>query len=216
MSTAQTNLREPDQMNWDNYSPATAGKFQRPPDVIGADGKPIQYFLQVKSKFEDNDFSATDEGYRSYQVGPLKVVKSGNGADGYEVRFAYVNVKKRERNGKPIDASSAGDFIKAAGLTAKPQKNAEYDQAVKLAAGRVVPAVLDWEARNKDTGETIRGFQAFPINPETGKREAILHKGDTFNVVDARGVPTGEKGTVQSEVLFANARVRYFRDPNRK
>lgn len=211
--TAQTRLREPDPVNWDQY--ASGSKYQAPPDVLGPDGKFIQFYVKVKPKFDESkDFSATQEGFRSYQVGPLTVTKSGS-ADGYDIKFKYVNVKKRERNGKVVDSSSAGDFIRAAGITAKPQKNAEYDAAVRQTVGRVLPCTLDWEARNKDNEEEIHGVRAFPIDPTTGKRKAILKAGDIYNVLDAKGMPTGETKTVKSEVLFANAVIKYFKDPNR-
>ena len=215
MSTAQTNLREPDPMNWDEYA-GGGSSYQAPPPALGPDGKSIQYFVKVKPKFDEaKDFTATQEGFRSYQLGPLEVVKSGS-ADGYKINFKWVNVKKRERNGKVIDSSSAGDFIRSAGITTKAQKNAEYDQAVRTTAGRVVPVVLDWEARNKDTEEKISGYLAFPLDPATGQRKAILKKGDVYNVLDEKGQPTGQTAEVKSEVLFANAYVRYFRDPNKK
>jgi hypothetical protein len=213
-NAAQTNLREPDQMNWDNYNPG--GKYSPPPPAEGPDGKPIVYYGQVKAKFEDKDLSATDEGYRSYQVGPLTIVKSGTKADGHQIKFAYVNVKKREKNGKTIDASSAGDFLRAAQIVAKPQTNDQYDAAVRQTANKVVPFVIDWEARNKETGEEVKGFRSFPMDPDRpGERKAILKKGDVVNILDNQGNVVGQK-TVTSEVLFANARVRYYRDPNRK
>lgn len=224
MSTTNSQLREPDQIDWDNYNPGS--KYQAPPPVIGPDGKPIQYYVQIKPKFdgtlaptglmEGKDFGVTDDGDRSYQVGPLTVVKSGS-ADGYKINFAYVSTKQFEKDGKKLNASTVGNYLKSAGINSKPQKNAEYDKAVLASAGRVVPVTIDWEARNKDTGEKVSGYLAFPMDPDRpGQRKAILKAGDKVNVLDAKGQPTGEQVAVKSEVLFANARVRYFRDPNKK
>lgn len=215
MSTTTTTLREPDQIDWDNYNPGS--KYQAPPPALGPDNKPIQYFVQLKGKYEEaKDFGTTDEGLRSYQIGPLTVVKSGS-ADGYKINYAYVSTKQFEKDGKKLNASTVGNLLKSAGINNKPQKNAEYDQAVRATAGRVVPVTLDWEARNKDTGEKVSGYLAFPLDPDRpGQRKAILKAGDVVNILDAKGMPTGQTQVVKSEVLFANARVRYFRDPNKK
>jgi len=73
-----------------------------------------------------------------------------------------------------------------------------------------VPLTLDWTARNKDTGESIRGYQNFPDDPDhPGQKKAILHAGDTYRDRD------GATQTVKADVLFANAVVRYFIDPTR-
>lgn len=215
MST-QTNLKEPAKINWDDYH--TGSKYQPPPPALGPDGKPIQYFAQVKTKFEESkDFGVTDNGDRSYNLGPLTMVKNGGSVDGYQIKFAYVSTKQFEKNGQPINANSVGNFLRSAGIQSKPQSNAEYDQAVRATAGRVVPITLDWEARNKDTGEEVKGFLAFPMDPDRpGQRKTILKAGDQYNILDQKGQPTGQTGTVKSEVLFANARVKYFRDPMKK
>lgn len=202
---AGLNLKEPDQMDWDNFNPG--GKYQPPPDALDASGKAIIYNAQLPTTLGSKEtLDATQDGYRSFRVGPLTLVKNGNGADGYQIRFYTVSVKKfNDREGNPINVSSAGKLIRAAGVNAKPQRNAEYEAAIKACAGRIVPIVIDWEARNKDTGEEVKGFENFPIDPATGRRKAILKAGDKLS--------NGE--VVKSEVLFANARVRYVMDPRR-
>lgn len=205
--SAQTNLREPDQMNWDKHN--AGGKFQAPPDALDQSGKPIVYKAQLPTTLgSPTSLGVTDEGYRSFEVGPLKLVQNGNGADGYEIRFYTVNVKKfvNRRTQEPMEVSSASKVIKGAGITARPQKNAEYEAAMKQAAGRVIQITLDWRAKDQQTGEEVVGFENFPIDPATNRRKAILKKGDVL--------PDGR--VITSEVLFANARVRYVVDPNRK
>ncbi len=212
--SAQIDLREPDQMDWDNYNPGS--KYTPPPQAKGQDGKYIPYFGQVKSKFEEKDFKVTDEGFRSYELGPVTIVKSGS-SDGYQIRFVNASVKKFKRGDKVIDASQVGNFLKACQITQKPQKNSEYDAAIKATAGRTFPFTLDWEARNRDTGEEVKGYNAFPLDPDRpGQRKSILKAGDLVNVLDDKGNPTGQTVVVKSEVLFANARVKYYVDPNRK
>jgi len=205
--SAQTNLREPDQMNWDKHN--AGSKFQAPPDALGPDGKPLIYKAQLPTTLgTPPTLGATDEGYRSFEVGPLKLVQNGNGADGYEIRFYTVNVKKfvNRRTQEPMEVSSASKVIRAAGVTARPQKNAEYEAAMRQAAGRVIQITLDWRAKDQQTGEEVVGFENFPIDPATNKRKAILKKGDVL--------PDGR--IIASEVLFANARVKYVIDPTRK
>jgi hypothetical protein len=201
--TNQMNLREPEQINWDNY--ATGSKYVAPPQAKDANGKYIVYTGQLPTTV---GLDVTQEGFRSFVLDPIKLAKNGNGVDGYEIRFTRASVKKfNDRNGNPIDASMAGNVLRAAGVVAKPQSNKEYEAAFKLAAGRVVPFTIDWVARNKETGEEIVGYDNFPLDPDRpGQRKSILRAGDTL--------PNGQ--TVKSEVLFANARVKFFQDPNRK
>lgn len=204
----QTNLREPEQTDWD--SAYSGSKYQRPPDAEGPDGKRITYISTLaEAKLVD-----PDSGYLQFQV-DLKM-------DGGRLIRTWVSTKpfqKRDGNGElqPMkgNPNSLGRFLRAAGLQAKPQTNSEYTASVKAINGKSIPFVGDWEARNKDTGEIVRGFRAFPIDPATGTRKAILKAGDVVNELDSKGNITGTR-TVQSEVLFANLRVKYFQDPTPK
>lgn len=207
MSTV--NLKEPDQVDWNNYNPGSA--YQAPPPALDVEGKPIKYTGLVPT-LSDAAFGATDEGYREWIVDPITLTRSG-AYDGYKLRFTRVNTRKfvSKKTGKVSEASSVGNFLRSAGSMSKPQKNAEYDAAIKQTQGKVVTFVVDWEARNKDTDEKIRGYANFPDDPaRPGQKKAILKAGDTY--LDENGTPQ----TVKSEVLFANARVRYFVDPSRK
>jgi hypothetical protein len=194
-------VKEPGQINWDNYNPGS--KYQAPPQAKGPDGKFTVFYGQLPTTIEQE---VDDDGYRRYLLDPIKIVKSG-AADGYLVRFGRVSVKPwiNHKTGEPKNASAVGNLLRAAGVMAKPQKTTEYDAAVNLLKGKIAPFTLDWEARNKDTGEQVRGYQNFPDDPQyPGTKKAILKQGDTY---------TDESGavqTVQSEVLFANARLRFF------
>ena len=204
---AGTGLREPEQMDWDNYNPGS--KYRRPPIPIDSEGKNRTFYATIPSEI---GMGATKEGYRNYEFNSLVITKSGPDADGYNVR-AWTSVKKFQKNGKPIEVSAAGNFLRAAGVLAKPQRNAEYDAAIKMTAGRVVPLTLDWSARNHQTGEEVRGYRNFPDDPDNpGTKKAILNQGDTYTVTDRQGNITETK-TVQSEVLFANGTVRFFLSP---
>ena len=206
MDTAGLGLKEPQQIDWDNYNPGS--KYQAPPVALGGDGKSIVYTGQLPTAIAAEQ---DDEGYRRYLLDPIKLVKNGSGADNYVIRFTRASIKPFEKNGKVQNASPVGNVLRSAGVSAKPQKTVEYDAAINAVKGRVVSFTIDWEARNKDTGETVRGYENFPDDPDRpGQKKAILKQGDVYKTRE------GETKTVQSEVLFANARVRYFVDPSRK
>lgn len=205
-------LKEPEQVDWNNYNPQS--NFQAPPPAIGPDGKPVVYYGQAPKEFT---FDATKEnaqgeggGLLEVLIDPIVIVKSGP-ADGYTLRFTRASVRKFKKGDKEINASMLGNYLQACGSNAKPQKNSEYVAAVKQTAGKVFPFILDWSAYNKDTGERVDGYMNFPEDPERpGQRKAILKAGDKYRDKN------GQEQTVQSDVLFANARLRYFKNPNKK
>ena len=189
-----TKLNEPTQVDWDKVG---GSSYTPPPPAQDAAGKNIVYFGQLPATITTDE--TDDDNYRTYTLDPIKLVKNGNGVDGYTIRFARVGLKpwKNGNNGTAI-------LLKGAGVNTKPQTTAEYDKAMVQIKGRVVPFTIDWEARNKETGETIRGFENFPLDPtRPGQRKSILKAGDTYTV-------DGVEQTVKSEVLFTNARIRFF------
>lgn len=206
--TSGINLREPEQMDWENYNPGT--KYTPPPQALGADGKPVVFYGQLPKEVvaEVNE----KDQLRQYLLDPITIVRSGT-SDGYTIRFTRASVKKfmNRKTQKPINASMVGNLLKSTGIQAKPQLTKEYDAAMKLAAGKVAAFTIDWFAKNKDTGEAIYGYENFPLDPERpGQRKAVLKEGDVYRDRD------GNEQKVTSQVLFANAQVRYFVDPNRK
>ena len=196
--TSGMGLREPEQMDWDKFNTA-GGKYQAPPEPFTADGKTKNVFTAQlpKDLGSEERRLQTQEGYRKFEVGPLTLAKNGNGIDGQQIRYYSVSVKKfrSRKTGEPMDLSQAALLLKGAGVAQKPQTNADYEKAIAQASGRTVQITLDWVARNKDTGEKVEGAHLFPIDPETGRRKAILSKGDKLT----------DGTVVTSEVLFANA-----------
>lgn len=211
---AQTNLKEPEKTDWDNYN-SGGSKWAPPPPPVGSDGKPIVYYGVVESATE----TEADEGYLNYLLDPIKIIRSG-AADGQIIRFTRASVKpfmKRDKDGvlQPMkgNPTKIGNFLRSVGLKVTPQTNADYRMAIRTAVGKAFPFVGDWEAYNKDTQETVRGYAAFPDDPERpGQKKAILRAGDVINELDSKGNIIGTR-RVQSDVLFANFRLRYFRDP---
>lgn len=208
---AQQNLKEPEQLDWE--SAFKSSKYEVPPPALGPDGKPIVYYATT-SEVKESD---ADQGYLNFQI-ELSLTRSGT-FDGRRVR-TWASTRPFQRRDKetgqltPLkgNPNALAKFLRAAGLQAKPQTNNEYRATVRAVNGKAIGFTIDWEARNKDTGETIRGYNAFPDDPDrTGQKKAILKAGDVYNELDQKGNIIGQK-TVQSEILFANARVKYFQD----
>lgn len=208
---AQQNLREPEQVDWENAFKSS--KYTVPPPAFGPDGKPIVYY-GTASEIKETD---ADQGFLNFQI-DLSLVRSGS-YDGHRVRtWASTRPfsKRNKETGQlePIkgNPNALAKFLLAAGLQAKPQTNDQYRATVRAVNGKAIGFTIDWEARNKDTGESIRGYNAFPDDPDRpGQKKAILKAGDVYNELDAKGVIVGQK-VVQSEILFANPRLKYFQD----
>lgn len=216
---AQLNLAEPEKVDWDNAF--SGSSYQAPPPALGPDGKPIVYTGIVEAaeiETERPDKNKEGQPVLTYRLDPIKLINTGGKYDGVTLRFTRVSVKPFEKNGQPQkgNPNKLGQYLRATGLAAKPQNNSEYIASVKMSVKKPFKFTLDWEAYNKDTGEAVRGYNAFPDDPERpGQKKSILKQGDFYQVVDNKGVPTGEIKQVQSEVLFANPRLRFFRDPSK-
>lgn len=207
---AQTGLREPEQLDWDSL--AKGSSYTPPPPALDASGKPIVYYGMT----EVGESAPTKDGFLQVLLDPIKIVKSGP-ADGYTIRFTRVSTQPFQKNGQPMkgNPNSFANFLRACQVAAKPQTNSDYLAAAKVTKGKTFPFTINWEAYNKETGESIKGYQNFPDDPDRpGQKKSILKAGDVITERDAKGNVIGTK-TVQSEVLFANARLRFFQDPSR-
>jgi hypothetical protein len=213
--TAQMNLREPDKTDWDNYN--AGSKFMAPPPALDEAGNMIVYTGVIEGiKEEANQYAVDKEGnaYLNYTFDPIRLVGAGV-YDGYTIRFTSASLKPFEKNGEPIkgNPSKLGNALRSAGMTSKPQTNAEWRAAVNQLKGKKVMFTIDWEAKNKEAGEVVKGFLAFPTDPDRpGTRKAILKAGDTVTERDNKGNVLGHQ-TISSEVMFANARLKFFKDP---
>lgn len=203
-------LKKAPKVDWKDFNPTS--KFKAPPPALDERGEPIVY-QGIAPK--DAKVGETDDGYLEFLLDPI-VMKGG-----HIIRFTRASVKlfeKTKRDGTKVqqNANKVGTFLRSAQVNAAPQENDQYIAAVKMAGGKTIHFTIDWSAYNKDTNERVDGYMAFPEDPERpGQRKAILTKGETYNVLDRKGNIV-ETRTVQADVLFANARVRYFVDPTRK
>lgn len=212
---AQFNLAEAPQVDWEGYGKSG---FQAPPDALDASGKPIVYYgILGKAELTDPDEGLDGQPLLNMLLDPIVEQTTG-----YTFRFTRASVRPYTVTGpdgqkvaKKGNPNKLADALRSTGLQSKPQTNDQYVAAIKqvVATKKPLRFTIDWEAYNKETGESIKGFNAFPIDPATGRRKAILKVGDFYNVLDPKGQPTGQQAQVKSEILFANARVKYFRDP---
>jgi hypothetical protein len=217
---AQVKLREPEQVDWENYGKTST--YIAPPPAVGVDGKYLVYKAVVEKATEKaSDYAVDDDGnpYLNFLLDPFKIAEGD--AKGYLIKFTEVSTKPFTKlvNGERVaikgNPNALANYLRAVGLTAKPQSNDQYRAAVRAAVGRQFSFVGEWEARNKDTGEKIQGYKNFPDDPDRpGQKKSILKAGDFYTVSDRNGSVTDTK-RVEAEVMFANFKYRFFQDPTR-
>ncbi len=200
-SIAGLSLKEPEQQDWDKVNKAKT--YTPPPPALTADGKAIVYKGILPKAFI---FEADKEGLLQIVIDPITVADGP--CAGQTFRFTRAGVASFKKGGNKV-----GTLLRSAGSKATPQTNEQYATAINSIAGKATYFTSDWEAYNKDTGESVKGFNAFPVDPDRpGMRKSILKQGELYNVLDDKGNVIGTN-TVQSEVLFANARVKFFVEP---
>ena len=210
---AQLNLKQPEQIEWNKFNKSG---YQAPPVAEDASGQRIVYSGVLPKEFA---FDADDEGNLVVIADPVTI--TGPTAKDAQLRFVrqstrmFTTTDKKTGELKSLNVNSLGKMLRAAGSKATPQTNDQYVMATKQVASKSVQFVIDWEAYNKDTGESIKGFRSFPLDPAyPGTRKTILHAGDVYNVIDKKGNVI-DQATVKSEVIFANAKLRSFVEPNK-
>jgi hypothetical protein len=218
---AQTNLAEPNRVDWDTAF--SGGKYSAPPPALGPDGKTITYYGLLKEAKEVNPDIDRDsgDGFLQFQL-DLGLTRAGEQFDGQRLRawastrtFTKENPETGQREPMKGNPNKLASFLRAAGLQAKPNTNAEYRASVRAVNGKAIPFTIDWVAKNKETGEKVEGFLNFPMDPERpGQRKSILKRGDVVQIRDRQGNVIEDK-IVQSEVLFANPVIKYFQSPSK-
>lgn len=204
-----TKLNQPNPANWDKHN-ETKKVWQAPPVPLDAQGNRIIFTGTMPPK-EGIIFGETQSNYRNYRITPITVEKP-TGA-GYQILNTFVNLVPWTGKGEGMSGGSV--FVAAVlGPNVRPVTNDDYDKALLLAARRPVQFTATWEARNRDTGEEVKGYLAFPeeLDAEgkpTGKRKAILKQGDEYYILDKRGNRIGTE-RVRAEALFANLVVDRF------
>lgn len=114
---------------------------------------------------------ATREHYLMMTFPAFEIVKPGDPADGHEVKFTNLSVKKwPTRAGSPL-----GDYLKAHGIEGQTTY-AEYVMASLATVGREAEGGLDWRGycrqcgydTQEDKGEKLpgRGMGKFPKLPD--------------------------------------------------
>jgi len=204
IQTHMETLQQPEKIDWNNHHAGSS--YQRPPEAQ-ENGQDIVYKAVLpKDLASPARLKVTNEGLRAFEFGPVQLqLGAGRVA---EIKYFTQSVKKftNRTTGKVLEVNGVSKLLRAAGFAGKPNTNAEYEAAVKAIAGRPISLIIDWRAYNKDTSEEVRGYANFPDDPERpGKKMAVLKQGTLL--------PNGD--TVKSEILFANAQVRYVQDRQR-
>ena len=117
---------------------------------------------------EKPTFGATQQGFLSAQIDP-RIVGPTN--EGYEIRYVKVSAKPFKRGA--VTVSQLGDFLRAAGSTARPRTPQEQADAVEQTAGATLTIDLDWEAYHKETKWSLKGMEKFPKLPGGGFEEWV-------------------------------------------
>lgn len=158
---AQMELTEPDPIDFEKYQDGSTGQsYAPPPEGQYVAKAPIFRDNGTTTIGPDNSFGATKAGYLKVAIDPIEIVGPTN--EGYKVRFASLSAKKySNREGNQIL-----DFLRACGLPIRPKTNDEYKSAIKMASGKVFKFGLVWEAYIKDTEQTIKGQDNFPLDPQ--------------------------------------------------
>ena len=182
--SALSNLQSTEPLDWDKY--ADSKESPTPP-------RKGRYQLQAPPSFA---FSATTAGYLQAQIDP-KV--AGPTDAGYEIKFQRVSAKPFKRSG--VTVSQMGDYLRAVGITQRPQTPQEQADAVEATAGRIYQADLDWEAYCKGCKFTLKGMENFPTD-ESGKPSPWAKCPNCKQ--------TGDDGKVTPVSLRANVRIDRF------
>lgn len=169
---SQLSLQAPDSIEWDQYQ--SSGEFMPPPPK----GK---YMGQAPTAFA---FGGTAKGQLSVTIDPIVI--QGPTSQGYKVRFTRASVTRWPNK----MGSMLGDYLRSNGVVAQPQTNEEYVSLVEATSNRVFPFLLDWEAYDKETGETTKGYDSFPSDGNGGRIPYII--------------------TNDGRKVYANARVQSF------
>lgn len=193
---SQLGLDAPDSIDYDNYDDGGGGSSFLPP-TVGEDGENVVFTLQVG---KDISFSkAQTSGKLMAKIDSMKVV--GPCDCEASVNYTYVSSKQWERNGKTINVSQMGNFLRSAGISIpKGATNQVLADACDATKNQNVRAVLDWVAYDKATDKEYIGFSNFPLSTANdGTRHPGLKPGSTFG-----------DGTPVTNPLRANLKVRWF------
>ena len=183
-------LREPDPIDWGNYDTGESKPIYLPPKGV--------YLLQVA---EAPEAAGTSEGYLLMKFPLFKIIKPGDPADGAEIRFTNLSVKKWvKREGSPL-----GDFLKAIGIEGQ-RTNAEYIAAAQATVGRTFEASVDWKAYCSPSkggcGLEIKKMENFPVGAD-GVRQPWV---DCPKCKDRT-----DPNAPRAKRIWANAQIGFFK-----
>lgn len=134
----------------------------------------------------DEAFGRTQQNYPNVNIDPITIL-GPDGKEGYKVRFTRLSSKKYSNR----NSSQVIDYLRACGISQVPTSEDSMKQLVKATSGKTFQFVLQWEAYDKATQESIKGEESFPI--VDGQRQTW--------------VPSSVDPDVK---VYANGRVKFF------
>lgn len=184
---AQTNLVAFDPIDFDQYEDGGGKDFSTPPEGRYVGRAPIIKDDGTDVISDTNSFGRTAEGYLKLNLDGVTLVDGPK--PGYAIRYQTISSKKyKARNG-----SQVLDFLRACGIAARPQSDAELRAACKMASNRTFSFQLVWEGFNKSTEENF-GIAECDTDPNDPTKK-LSYMTDPYD-------PTKR--------WFANGRIRYF------
>jgi hypothetical protein len=140
-----SNLQAGDPLDYDIY--VDAKEAQAPPPKG-------RYVVRATDQIA---FASTQGGFLSAQVDPTVV---GPSNEGFKFNFTKISAKPFKRGAATV--SQLGDYLRAAGSTARPRTPQEQAEAVEATAGVTLQVDADWEAYCKGCKYTLKGMDRFP------------------------------------------------------
>jgi hypothetical protein len=173
-----------------SFSISELGNLQHPEPVdlseLAPKGAPFprkgRYTLRVPEVLDpDFTFGETKAGYLSATIDPTI---TGPSSEGYTVRYVKMSAKTYTQDERVT--SQMAQFLAACGdkrnLSGDPKEAVE---AVLQQSGKEFPAILDWRAYNKRTGEATEGMDSFPPDGQGGYLPWVVDEAD----LDEKGRP---------------------------
>ena len=159
-------LKEPETSYWDDYEDPKSGGSG---SALLPKG---EYLVQIVPG--SMDFQA-DKQRNLVAVTTLRVLDGPEA--GKEVRFQRFSVRPYPyRRG-----SEAGDLLRVVRPGVTPRSNTEWEQALRGCEGMPFKAYGDWEAYDKQTGQSLKGMENFPVGSD-GERIGVVVKADPQGV----------------------------------
>lgn len=142
---------EPDRIEWNQYQDSQAIQ-PPPPDGVYTVQAPATILF---GKWEKDGRSYLKIAASQGETGPLVITDEG-AAKGVKLFYPFITTRKYKNK----MGSAFGDYLRAFGILAEPQSDAEYAQLAQATAGRFGKVATKQEGYCKACDETVFEGQA--------------------------------------------------------